>query len=163
MSIKSGMSVGGRATDSARFVPSDFVVPLLYVDPPFQFVPIGPEHNEGDYSAWSSSIKHIRRTPGFDGHAWPREMTVEQNLGDIVRHADEFRQRTGFMYTVIVDGHVVGGVHIYRAQCSKDASVISWVRKDLRHLDAALYEAVRRWLRDSWPFDKVVYAPRDSR
>ena len=29
-------------------------------------------------------------------------MTQEENLGDLVRHADDFAKRTGFTYTVLV-------------------------------------------------------------
>jgi hypothetical protein len=27
--------------------------------------PLGPEHNEQDYDAWTSSMEHIAETPGF--------------------------------------------------------------------------------------------------
>ena len=63
--------------------------------------PLGVEHNESDYDAWSSSIRHILATPGFEGSSWPHEMTLEENRRDLERHADDFAARTGFTYTVL--------------------------------------------------------------
>jgi len=47
------------------FVPDDFAVPTGLVAPSFRLEPLGREHNERDYAAWTSSIVHIRATPGF--------------------------------------------------------------------------------------------------
>jgi hypothetical protein len=52
------------------FVPDDFAVPRSLVGDGFWLEPLGPEHNEGDYQAWTSSIAHIRATPGFEGRSW---------------------------------------------------------------------------------------------
>ena len=49
------------------FVHEDFVVPRVLVTEAFRLEPLGPEHNEGDYQAWTSSISHIRATPGSRG------------------------------------------------------------------------------------------------
>ena len=78
-------------------------------------VPLGPQHNERDYAAWSSSIDHIRATPGFPDGDWPHEMTLEENRGDLERHARDFAARTGFTYTVLDpdDGDVIGCLYIY--------------------------------------------------
>jgi hypothetical protein len=46
------------------FVPDDFQPPLVLVADHFLLEPLGPEHNEDDHEAWSSSIEHIRATPG---------------------------------------------------------------------------------------------------
>src|SRR5260370_1259421 len=59
-------------SDSAAFVPGDFAVPGELVTDSFRLVPLGPEHNDGDYRAWMSSIDHIRSTPGFGGRSWPK-------------------------------------------------------------------------------------------
>ena len=49
------------------FVPDGFAVPRELVTEEFRLEPLGPQHNEGDYEAWMSSIDHIRATPGFEG------------------------------------------------------------------------------------------------
>lgn len=63
--------------------------------------PLGPEHNERDHAAWSSSIDHIRATPGFAERSWPHPMSLAENLADLEAHARDFAERKGFTYTVL--------------------------------------------------------------
>jgi hypothetical protein len=51
----------------AEFVPPDFVVPLGLETSEFVLEPLGPEHNEQDYDAWTSSMDTSRRRPGSTG------------------------------------------------------------------------------------------------
>jgi len=88
----------------AEFVPPDFIVPLELETSDFVLEPLGPEHNEQDYKAWTSSLEHIAGTPGFPWGSWPHEMTHDENRADLQRHADDFRNRTGFTYTVLAPG-----------------------------------------------------------
>jgi hypothetical protein len=57
----------------AEFVPPDFEVPCGLQTSEFLLEPLGPEHNEQDYAAWTSSMKHIAGTPGYPDGSWPRE------------------------------------------------------------------------------------------
>jgi hypothetical protein len=145
------------------FVPDDFVVPRSLAGDGFWLEPLGPEHNEGDYQAWTSSIPHIRATPGFEGRSWPAPMTLAENLGDLERHAADFAGRSGFTYTVRATGseEIIGCVYIYPASSGDSAAdVRSWVSADRAALDVALHEAVSAWLRSAWPFSVIRYAPR---
>jgi hypothetical protein len=146
------------------FVPEDFEVPRSLAGEEFRLEPLGPEHNEDDYRAWTSSISHIRATPGFEGRSWPvPDMTLAQNLGDLERHAADFAGRSGFTYTVRATGSdkVIGCVYIYPdASGASGADVRSWVSADHAELDVVLYEAVSEWLRSAWPFATVRYAAR---
>ena len=133
--------------------------------PAFRLVALGPEHNVADHAAWSASIDHIRATPGFEGRDWPptEGMALEQNLGDLERHALDFAQRVGFTYTVLApdDDDVLGCVYIYPSRDERhDADVRSWVRADVAALDGELHAAVSGWLADAWPFAAVDYAGR---
>ncbi len=149
------------ATD---FVPAEFVVPTEVSFFDVRLVPLGPEHNAADYSAWTSSIDHIRATPGFPDGPWPRPMSPAENLRDLERHAEDFRQRRGFTYTVLdPESDVVGCVYIYPSkQQDVNAEVLSWVRVDRSDLDRPLYEAIGTWLRNDWPFETVDYAERPA-
>ena len=147
------------------FVPDDFAVPRELVTDEFRLEPLGPQHNAGDYEAWSSSMEHIRATPGFAGWGWPKPMTPDDNLGDLRRHAEDFAARKGFTYTVLADGdRVVGCVYIYPAEDGPPgaAAVRSWVRADRAELDVPLHDAVSAWLAESWPFAVIQYAPRTA-
>ncbi|MEV4834627.1 N-acetyltransferase [Nonomuraea sp. NPDC049486] len=146
------------------FVPDDFVVPAPPVTPRFRLEPLGPQHNAADHAAWTSSIEHIRATPGFPDGRWPpvEGMSLEANLADLRRHADDFARRRGFTYTVLdTDGDVIGCVYIYPSTGdAHDADVSSWVRADRADLDVPLYEAVTAWLSAHWPFRTLSYHPR---
>jgi hypothetical protein len=147
------------------FVPGDFEVPLELVSPPFRLEPLGPQHNEPDFAAWTSSAEHIHQTPGWIGHDWPDlSMTLQDNMGDLVRHAKDFGERQGFTYTVQEQGtgETIGCVYIYppAAGGEGDARVKSWTRADRAELDPVLYEAVRGWLTRDWPFTGPHYDAR---
>jgi len=147
----------------AEFVPSDFNVPLGLTTSDFVLEPLGPEHNEQDYDAWTSSLEHITETPGFPWGSWPRETTPDENRKDLERHADDFGTRKGFTYTVLdpTDRDVIGCVYIYPVRGGDGtAAVRSWVRKSHAHLDTPLWRAVSDWLETDWPFASVQYAPR---
>jgi RimJ/RimL family protein N-acetyltransferase len=147
----------------AEFVPPDFEVPLGLETSEFVLEPLGPEHNEQDYDAWTSSMEHIAGTPGFPWGSWPREMTPDENRADLQRHADDFRDRTGFTYTVLdpSDRGVIGCVYIYPLRDSDDTAIVqSWVRQNHAPLDTPLWRAVTDWLESDWPFAAVQYASR---
>jgi hypothetical protein len=130
---------------------------------PFRLEPLGPEHNERDSAAWSSSMEHIRRSPGWDaGGSWPKEMSLDDNRGDLERHAREFLDRRGFTYTVLDQrDDVVGCVYVYPAKDGvHDARVRSWVTESEAARDGDLRRAVADWLTgDAWPFARPMYEP----
>ena len=145
------------------FVPDGFEPPLGLAADRFRLEPLGPEHNDRDFAAWSSSIEHILASPGFGPErTWPHEMSRDDNLADLERHADDFAARTGFTYTVVdpEEDDVVGCVYLYPARDgAHDALVTSWVRASRAELDAPLREAVSAWLASDWPFERPLYAP----
>jgi hypothetical protein len=147
-------------------VPPGFVPPTGLRTDDFVLEPLDPRHNAADHRAWSTSIDHIRATPGFDDpdDTWPVPMTLEENLRDLERHAEDFCTGRGFTYTVLDphDGDVIGCVYVYPARDSAhDARVRSWVRVSHAALDAPLWRAARDWLAsDAWPFERVADHPR---
>jgi hypothetical protein len=146
------------------FVPKGFAVPTTLAGDGFRLTPLGPEHNAADYDAWTSSIDHIRSTPGFEGRDWPAPMTESDNRRDLEQHRDDFEHRRGFTYSVLgARGAVIGCVYIYPPRTpGTDADVRSWVRADQSHLDRVLYDAVSSWLTEVWPFRAVDYAARPA-
>jgi hypothetical protein len=144
------------------FVAAGFEPPLGLDGDAFRLEPLGPGHNERDYAAWSSSTQHILASPGYGPDSrWPREMSLEENLGDLERHARDFDERMGFTYTVLDDSDdVVGCVYIYPSRDGvHDAHVQSWVCASRAELDLALREAIAAWLARDWPFERPLYAP----
>jgi hypothetical protein len=141
------------------FVPDDFEPPARLTADGLELEPLGPQHNDADYAAWTSSIEHIRASPGFPDGDWPHPMTPEENRHDLERHAGDFAARRGFTYTVLESGRIVGCVYIYPLrEGAAGAMVSSWVTEDRAELDTQLRSAVRAWLNREWPFERIDYA-----
>ena len=143
------------------FVPDGFDPPRAMTTERFVLEPLGSQHNRSDYQAWTSSMDHIRATPGFEDGSWPHEMTLDENLADLERHTREFEQREAFTFTVLEPGstRVIGYVYIYPSRRPEhDADVRSWVRVTHAELDDPLRRDVSAWLARDWPF-RSVHAP----
>jgi RimJ/RimL family protein N-acetyltransferase len=145
---------------SEAFVPVGFEPPTSLVTDRFRLEPLGPQHNASDHAAWTSSIEHIRATPGYPDGRWPplEGMTPERNEADLRRHADDFTRRAGFTFTVLDphDDEVIGCVYLYPSSSADwDVTVQSWVRADRAELDAPLADAVVTWIATDWPWERV--------
>jgi hypothetical protein len=143
-----------------RFVPNNFDPPTSLVTGRFRLEPLGPQHNDADHAAWTSSIEHIRATSGFRDGNWPPAggMSLEANLRDLSRHAADFAARRGFTFTVLEPdgGRVIGCVYLYpTTSADHDVTVQSWVRVDKAELDVPLADAVGAWLASEWPWERV--------
>jgi hypothetical protein len=142
------------------FVPADFVPPTSLVTDQFRLEPLGPQHNASDHAAWTSSIEHIRSTPGYPDGRWPPldGMSRDENLADLRRHAEDFAARKGFTFTVLepVGGAVIGCVYLYPSRDPEfDVEVQSWVSAEQAELDTVLADAVADWLSAAWPWERV--------
>jgi hypothetical protein len=143
-----------------EFVPVGFDPPSTLTTDQFRLEPLGPQHNESDLAAWTSSIEHIRSTSGYLDGKWPPldGMTLEENLSDLRRHADDFARNAGFTFTVLDPTHddVIGCVYLYPStSADSEVRVLSWVRADRADLDVPLADAVARWLETDWPWERV--------
>lgn len=167
-------------TPAAGLVPPDFMAPLELRHERFVLEPLGPQHNDSDLAAWSSSIEHIRATSGYPDGNWPPlgGMSAELNLADLQRHAEDFEAKTGFTFTVLEpgSGEVIGCVYLYPPEASTDVSgssvsasgnsdgpdvvVQSWVTASHAELDAVLAEAVAEWLKSDWPWTNPDFCGR---
>ena len=146
---------------SEPFVSPGFTVPTESSGSAFRFEPLGPHHNERDYVAWSTSIHHIRATPGFEESDWPHPMSLEQNRADLIRHQEDFVARRGFTYSILDGDEVIGCLYIYPPRLEgTDAHVTSWVTETRRELDDIVWRETSSWLAECWPFRNPHYSAR---
>ena len=144
------------------FVPPDFAVPARLETELFTLEPLGPEHNERDYDAWTSSKEHIHATPGWHDSSWPKAMTLDENRGDLERHADDFRKRTASPTpcSTARAGTSSAAFTSIRVGTARTTRMCSWVRASRADLDVPLWRSVGDWIAAEWPFRSVEYAER---
>jgi len=137
-------------------IPLDTEVPDPPEHPRFHFEVLGPEHNAPDLEAWSTSIDHIHRTPGFRPDGWPeRAYSLQENLADLRQHRDHHQRRLDFAWTVLDPARpdmVIGCVYLKPDPTgAAQAEGRSWVRVDRADLDQELRDHLRPWFAGSWP------------
>jgi hypothetical protein len=145
------------------FVPGTFEAPMPLHGDGFRLEPLGPGHNERDHEAWMSSVDHIRSTPGVDkwDGEWPVPMSLEDNLSDLIKHAEDFENRSGFTYSILDGDEVIGCLYIYPSKRpGYDAEIASWVRASRAEMDRPVWRFVSDWIRRDWPFTNPYYAER---
>lgn len=148
----------------SAFVPPEFQVPAALETNRFRLRMLSVDDVEKDYEAVIESRELLRA----NGGTWPRDgFTLAENLADLQRHQQEFLDRKAFAYTVVArdESRVLGCVYINPPRrTSAEAEVSMWARQSehARGLDALLFQTVRNWLEESWPFDSVAYPGRES-
>jgi len=152
-----------KAQSKVPFVPNDFEVPLSIATSEYRLRMLSIKDVEIDYEAVISSADHLSQVwPDSD---WPEGLTLEQNLIDLAWHQKEFQRRTSFAYTMVTldEKKVIGCVYFYPTRKNGyDAEVFMWVRENelSTSLDSRLFETVKVWLRDDWPFKNPAFPGR---
>ncbi len=145
------------------FIPPDFDVPRTVEFEHFRLEVLGPEHNERDHAAWSSSMEHIHATPGFEGHPWPMPMTLEENLDDMEMHAREFEERTAFTWSILQAGtdDVIGCIYLYPLDPPSDGHgrFRSWVTAARAADDAQVRATIGDWFDATFPITVTHWTP----
>jgi len=149
-----------------KIVPEDFKIPKKLETDKFRLRILTIQDIDKDYDAVMSSEKHLLETKPFGPEdTWPTGLTKEQNLIDLAWHQKEFQKRNSFAYTVmnLDESECLGCVYVYPSPNEKyDALVILWVRESRKGLDNELYEKVRQWIKEKWPFNNVAYPGRET-
>lgn len=148
-------------------VPPDFDVPARLEAPRFTLRMLTVHDLVKDYDAVMTSVDHLKLSHSLiTGGTWPEGLTLEEDLIDLGWHQREFTLRSSFAYTMMAPDESVclGCVYINPTlKQSYDAMAVMWVRASELDsgLDAELYAAVKSWVAEDWPFDKVVYPGRE--
>ncbi len=148
------------------FISSDFKVPQSHENVHFSARMLTVNDVVKDYDAVMTSIDHLQGVFG-PRSKWPsKDLTLEQDLIDLGWHQKEFQKRSSFAYTVVRpdESEVIGCIYIYPTSKSDyNAMITMWVRSSVldEGLDAVLFESVRQWISEEWPFKKVAYPGRE--
>ena len=148
------------------FVPADFDVPGELENEHLRLRTLTVNDVVKDYDAVMSSREHLQGVFGPRSQ-WPSEdLSLEQDLIDLGWHQKEFQRRSSFAYTVVSldESEVLGCVYIYPSSRKEyDSVIIMWVRKSAfqKGLDPVLFDSVKSWIDQEWPFSKVAYPGRE--
>ena len=148
---------------SPGFLPEEAPIPEGLETDSFRVRPITVVDAEKDYEAVMESIDIIHRR--FMDDSWPtKEFTLEENRRDMGRKERRRARRQSFTYTVVSldESRVLGCVYVNEGIGGPDAAVFLWVRQSEVDgpLDQELEAAVRNWMKEAWPFERVVYPGR---
>ena len=153
----------------APLVPADFEVPLGLETARLRLRPLLTSDAVKDYDAVMTSAERLM-TVFRPGGTWPDGLTLEQNLKELAWHEIEFQKRKSFAYTVVSldESQVLGCLYLHptghpKGRGGHDVEVSCWVRASQAEtgLDAHLYETVRRWIAEAWPFTNPAYPGRE--
>lgn len=149
---------------SNTFVADDFVVPEVLETPEFRLRMLTVNDLIKDYDAVMSSVEHLNSV--WPGTGWPEGLTLEEDLVDLGWHQKEFLKRSSFAYTVVTldEATVIGCVYIEPTRAEDyDTEVYLWVRaSELQSgLDARLFDTVKHWLAEDWPFESPAFPGRE--
>jgi hypothetical protein len=142
---------------SDKLVPGDFAVPETLEHPRFRLRKLTIHDVDKDLEAIHERVLE-------DGTPDPwLDTTREENLVDLGWHQKEFELRRSFAYTVVTpdEGRVLGCVYLYPHE-EADVEVRMWVQRSAweEGLDPELERAVRAWIEEAWPFERVLYRDR---
>ena len=149
---------------SNTFVADDFIVPEGLQTFEFRLRMLTVNDLVKDYDAVMSSVEHLKSV--WPDSGWPEGLTLEEDLIDLGWHQKEFLNRTSFAYTLVTSDEetVTGCVYINPTEAEGyDSEVYLWVRaSELKNgLDARLFDAVKCWLADDWPFENPAFPGRE--
>ena len=151
---------------TGSFVPNDFSIPAVLETDRFRLRMLKVTDVVKDYDAVMTSVEHLHGVFG-ENSKWPsKDLTLEQDLIDLGWHQKEFQSRSSFAYTVmnLDETLCLGCMYIFHSESQDfEADVYMWVRKSEfdKGLDPILFEAVKHWITDKWPFTKVRYPGRE--
>jgi len=146
------------------FIPETYQVPTSFESDRFRFEILGPQIAEMDYEAVMSSKTRLRSV-FFEATERPRvDMSLDENRNDLARHESEFNSREAFAYTVLSPDRkkYIGCLYIDPPTVPEfDSEIYLWVRDDCLELDGHLYDTVKAWLDECWPFEKPAFPGRE--
>ncbi len=149
---------------NSHLVTPDFIIPESFQDKLFKLEVLAPALAELDYEAVMSCKSRLRTVFGLETE-WPRDdLTLADNMQDLIMHEQEFKTRKAFAYSILTCAgeRVLGTVYIDPSRVAKfDCEVQFWLRDDSLEVDANVYESISKWLSNCWSFDNIAFPGRN--
>lgn len=154
-------------------VPDDFELPRVFETNQYRIRPLVVDDVVKDYEAIATNLDRLDRLMGPD-YTEPDDLSFHQDFLDVAWHHKEFQRRSSFAYGVwrLDESEGIGGVYVYPPDRGHfyappkpgfDAVVFLWTTQKAatEGLDDHLFQTVKRWIADVWPFDAVGFPGRE--
>jgi hypothetical protein len=145
-------------------VPSNFMAPTTFGNARFKVEPLSYYNMIQDFAAVDKSADMLG-TRLRQNAANYRNYPLQQEVIEVGWHMAEWRRRHSFAYaTMSPDGDTcLGGLYVNPTKKRDyDALVLMWTTPDApQGLDGEVYEALKKWMAQKWPFTKVGYPGRE--
>jgi hypothetical protein len=145
-------------------VPSDFMAPTTFGSESFKVEPLSYYNMIQEYAAVQKSGKNIaaclrKNEADYQNYA------VQKEVIEVGWHMAERRRRHCFAYAIMSPDHktFLGALYVNPTKKKDyDALVLMWTVPDApKGLDGEVYEALKKWIAEKWPFAKVGYPGRE--
>jgi hypothetical protein len=149
----------------APLVPDDFAIPSLTTDA-WRLEPLNMRWLVQDYAALVVSWEHLDGLMVPPGTLGPiTDLSLEMDIVELGWHEREFVTRRSFAFVAIShdDTQALGYAYLYASpHPDEDAAILTWARWDPDDpgADQRLYEQIRTWVADEWPFTNAVFPGR---
>ena len=125
--------------------------------------PLCPAVVELDYAALMSSRARLREE--LQWGAWPSDdLTYDEDRAALERHQAEFECREAYAYTVLDESGTCCLGCVYIEPWQGEALLALWVTDEqLEHgLESHLLSTVLEWVRERWPFSRLLVPLRPN-
>lgn len=157
------------------FIPDGYEPPRSYQSNLFFLDVLSPKFAEQDFASVIASANQIRHVFG-PTNDWPSsQMSYEENLADLQRHACEFEERKAFAYAILgADGSTYLGCLYIKPIKSKiendlrkaiyDAQAFFWLDLQVSSGDMSqqILADLQNWLKHAWRFKAVAFPGRKT-
>ena len=154
----------GSVLYNVPLVPSTFDAPVAFEGKGFRLRPLSYDVMMLDYVAVMKGALNLTTADREDEYDYSK-FTLQDEIIEVGWHTGEWRRRHSFAYSIMTPDDVtcLGSVYINPTRKRDyDAEAIMWVTPDApAGSDDAVYQGVKRWLAEVWPFKTVGYPGRE--
>lgn len=147
------------------FISNNFKVPHNIIIGDFYLEVLSIKFADQDYEAVMSSKEKLRKVFA-ENDTWPKDnMSFEENEKDLFRHEKEFEERKAFAYSVLsIDKkEYIGCIYVDPpTSANYDSEIYLWVKNSKEKLDDVLFQEVKKWIKDYWPFSNPSFPGRET-
>jgi hypothetical protein len=161
-------TLGDRTGGVNTLVPAGYPVPSVVRDAGWHLEVMTLRHVLRDFQCFLENREHLevgmKRYETDWEWVWPPGLTLEEDVVEMGWCHGSFRRRSAFCYMLLADdgSRSLGCVYLFPTDEPHDVRLEFWVTEKAFNdgLESDLAEFLRRWLSETWPFERVRWPER---